>query len=79
MRGLPAWAQLEVVRETCPTLYREQETHLQVNAHLRSLGFVNKGWRWHGHLRCEGTGFFIRRAKWTDGAVQPDCEGCVYG
>jgi len=53
--------ELEVVRETCTTLYQGQETHLQVNAHLHSLGFVVKAWRWHGHFKCEGTGFFIRR------------------
>ena len=53
--------ELEVVRRGCTTLYHGQEDHLQVNAHLHSLGFVNVGWRWHGHLKCEGTGFFQRK------------------
>ena len=51
---------LALLRSGCPTLYRDQETHLTVNSHLRALGFALSGWRWHGHLKCEGTGFFTR-------------------
>ena len=57
--------ELEVVRDSCPSLYADQETHLVVNAHLQSAGFSLVGWRWHGHLKCEGTGFFKR----TDSAA----------
>ena len=52
--------ELEVVKKGCPTLYVGQETHERADALLTSLGFKATSWRWHGHLTCEGTGFFVR-------------------
>jgi hypothetical protein len=52
--------ELEVVKKGCPTLYAGQETHERADALLTSLGFKATFWRWHGHLKCEGTGFFTR-------------------
>lgn len=52
--------ELEVVKAGCTTLYLGQETHLEVYAFLRQQGFALQSWRWHGHIKCEGTGFFAR-------------------
>ena len=48
------------MKKGCSTLYAGQETHEAVEALLIPLGFKATSWRWHGHLRCEGTGFFAR-------------------
>jgi len=52
--------ELEVVKKGCTSLYAGQETHDTVEVLLRTAGFRPLGWRWHGHLRCEGTGYFTR-------------------
>ena len=62
--------ELEVVKKSCPTLYQGQATHLTVNSHLRKAGFVLKGWRWHGHSRCEGTAFFEKQVIAADEVSQ---------
>ena len=52
--------ELEVVKHGCRTLYANQETHDEAAGYLQDLGFKAIAWRWHGHLKCEGTGFFAR-------------------
>ena len=52
--------ELEVVKHGCRTLYAGQESHNEAASMLHASGFKTVGWRWHGHLKCEGTGFFTR-------------------
>ena len=52
--------ELEVIRDSCSPLYIGQAKHLEVGDFLRKNGFILEGWRFHGHTKCEGTGFFHR-------------------
>ena len=57
--------ELEVAKTGCPPLYVGQESHHEIASYLQANGFEAERWRWHGHLKCEGTGFF-RRSKTRD-------------
>ena len=60
--------ELEVVKKGCATLYVGQPTHQIVEEFLRSRGFMPKYFRWHGHIKCEGTAYFERASPTVEAA-----------